>query len=145
MRPAAPACFIQGGHGFDHQHVSSGYCQRRNLLLKGFARLRQSGFTQRLQVHAQRPHGAGDPGIASLLVFQMLSGLTCDADSSFVDLRRSARESVPGQPEAVGAKGICLQNLGAALQILFVNGKNQRRVGEVQFVITAVDEDAPGV
>src|ERR1035438_8201247 len=49
------------------------------------------------------------------------------------------------RPETIGAKGVGLDNVGAGLQVLLVNRQDQAGVGEVQLVVTAVDEDATGV
>jgi hypothetical protein len=35
------------------------------------------------------------------------------------------RQAVPGQPEAVGAKGVGFKNLRAGLQVLLVDGEDQ--------------------
>ena len=62
-----------------------------------------------------------------------------------VDLGHFSGQSMAGQPEAVGAEGVGLKNLGAGLQVLLVNGEDQAGIGEVQLVVAAVDEDAAGV
>ena len=49
------------------------------------------------------------------------------------------------QAESVGAEGVGLENLGAGLQILLVDGENQAGIGQVQFVVATVDEDPAGV
>ena len=75
----------------------------------------------------------------------MLHGLTGQAHAGRVDFGHFAAQAMPGQPEAVGAKGIGFKNLCAGLEILFVNREDQAGVGEVQLVVAAVDGDAAGV
>ena len=50
-----------------------------------------------------------------------------------------------GQPETVGAKSICLDDFSPGLQVLLVNGEDQVRVREVQFVVTTIDEDTASI
>ncbi len=116
--------------------------QGANLFGKGGARFVQAGLAQRLQANAERTDRAGHPGFAGLLLLQVLDGLAGQAHAGGVDLRHFAGQAVAGQPEAVGAKGVGLKNLRARLQVLFVDGEDQAGIGEVEFVVAAVDEDA---
>ena len=118
---------VQRGHGFDDQQVHAGLGQGANLLGKGGAGFVQAGFAQRLQAHAQRAHGAGDPGLAGLLFLEMLDGLAGQPHAGGVDFSHLAGQAVAGQPEAIGAKGVGFKNLRAGLQVLLVNGRGSGR------------------
>ena len=139
------ARLVQRRHGLDDEHVHARIDQRANLLGKCGARLIEPGFAQRLQPHAQRPDGARHPGLASLLFFQVGNGLLGEPHAGGVDLGHFAGQSVARQPEAVGAERVGLQNLGAGLQVVFVDGQDQPGIGEIQLVVAAVDEDAAGI
>ena len=52
-----------------------------NLLGKGRAGLVEAGLAQRLEANTERADRAGDPGLAGLLVFEVLDGLAGDADA----------------------------------------------------------------
>src|ERR1039458_1862506 len=52
---------------------------------------------------------------------------------------------MPRQAKAVRPEGIGLDNLSARLQIIVVDGADQLRLRQVQFVIAAVNEDAFGI
>ena len=54
-------------------------------------------------------------------------------------------QAVAGEPDAVCAEGVGFKNLSAGLQVLFVDGKDETGIGEIQLVVAAVDEDAAGV
>ena len=81
------ARLVQRGHGFDDEQVDAGRpASAANLLGKGGAGLVQAGLAQRLQRHAERAHGAGDPGLAGLLFAQIGDGLAGHAHAGGVDL-----------------------------------------------------------
>ena len=46
------------------------------------------------------------------------------------------------QPEAIAAKGVRFNDLGAGLQVLVMQPADKIRLRNVEFVIAAVDEDA---
>ncbi len=54
---------------------------------------------------------------------------------------RPWRESL----KRLAPKVLVFKNLGAGLQVLFVDGEDQAGIGEVEFVIAAVDEHTAGV
>ena len=58
-----------------------------------------------------------------------------------VDFADLIAESMPLQAKAVAAKRVGFDHLCARLQIFVVNGANQFRLRQVQFVITTVDKD----
>ena len=139
------ARFVQRGHGLDDQQVHAGVSKGANLFRKGGARFIQAGLAQRLQPHAQRTDGAGDPGFAGLLFLEMVHGLPGQLHAGGVDLGHLSGQSMARQAETVGAKGVGFKNLRAGLQIFLVDGEDQVGIGKVQFVVAAVDEDAAGV
>jgi hypothetical protein len=52
---------------------------------------------------------------------------------------------VPSKAEAIGSKGIGFDNFGAGLQVFVMDAANQIGLGEIQFVVATVDEDALGI
>ncbi len=91
------------------------------------------------------PSGPTEPAthaVAGLLLLEVLDGLPRQPDAGGIDLGHLGGQAVPREPEAVGAEGVGFKDLGAGLQILLVDGENQVGVGQVQFVVAAVDEDA---
>ena len=139
------ARLVQRGHGFDAQHIHARFGQHANLLNKGRAGFLQAGFAKRLQTHPERTDGAGHPRLTGRLFLEAVDGLAGNSDAGRVDLGHFSRQAMPGQPEAVSAKGVGFKQLGASLQILLVNGKDQVGVRKIQLVIAAIDEDAAGV
>ena len=144
---------VQSRHGLNDQQVNSRSRavpgQNADLLGKCRARFVQSGFTQRLQTHAQGPDRTRNPRgnfhIARLLFLQTLDRLPRQANARGVDLGHFSRQAVSRQPEAVGAESIGFKNLRTSLQILLMHAKDQIGVRQVQLVIAAVDEDAARV
>ena len=136
---------IQRGNGFDHQHVDAALGEPANLLREGFARLVEAGLSQRLQAHAQRPDSARHPGLSALLVGSLVHCLARYLGSGPVDLDHPVGEAIALQTQGIGPKGIGLDDLRARLQVLLVDVAHQFRLGEIQFVVAAVDEDAARV
>jgi hypothetical protein len=137
--------FVQRRHGFDNQQVNAGFRQGANLLGKGRAGFVQAGLAQGLQAYAERTHRSGHPGFAGLLILEVLHGLPSQPYAGGVDFGHFPGQAMTRQPEAVGAKGVGFKNLGARLQILFVDRENQAGIGEIQLVVTAVDENPAGI
>ena len=75
----------------------------------------------------------------------MLHRLLCQAHPRNVDFGNLPTQPVTREPEAVGAKGVGLDNLRSGLQVLLVDRKDQAGVGKVQLVVAAVDEDTTAV
>lgn len=75
----------------------------------------------------------------------MGDGLAGDADAGSINVGDSAGETVAGKAKAIRAEGVGFEDLGAGLEVLFVNGHDECRIGQVELVVTAMDEDAPGV
>ena len=70
---------VQRGHGLNDEQVHAGIVQGANLLGKGGAGFVEAGLAQRLKPHAERTDGAGNPGLAGLLLLQVLDGLAGQA------------------------------------------------------------------
>ncbi len=136
---------VQRGNGFDQQQIDAALRQAANLLRKGCARLIEADLSQRLQTHAQGTDGARNPGLSALLVGPLVHCLARQLGSGPVDLDHLVREAIALQTQGIGAKSIGLDNLRARLQIFLVDGSHQFRLGEIQFVVAAVDEDAASV
>jgi hypothetical protein len=52
---------------------------------------------------------------------------------------------VAGQPKRVAAESISFNNLGTGIHVFLVDTANQVWLGEIQLVITLVDEHAFGI
>ena len=139
------ASLVQGGHGLDAEHIHASLGEGANLLDKSLSCFVQAGLTQRFEAHSQRADGACNPRLPCLLFLEVIDGLTGQLYPGGIDLGHIAGQTVASQPETIGAKGVGLDKLGAGLQVLLVNRQDQAGVGEVQLVVTAVDEDAAGV
>jgi len=139
------ASLVEGGHGFQAEHVHAGGGKGLDLLGKGGAGLFQAGFAQGLQTHAEGADRAGYPGFAGLFVLEVLDGLAGKADACGVDLRDFAGEPVAAQAKAICAEGVGFQDLRAGLEVLLVDGEDEAGIGEIELVVAAVDEDAAGV
>jgi len=139
-------CLVQGGHGFDNQQVNTVSrtvsSEHGDLLGEGGAGFVEAGFAERFKAYTERSDGAGNPGLAGLLFYKVIDGFARQPHASFIDFTHLAAEAVPGEAEAVGAKGVGLNDFGAGLKVLFVHGEDKARVGEIQFVVAAVDEHA---
>ena len=62
-----------------------------------------------------------------------------------IDIADAIGQAVPRQTEAVCAEGVGFDDLSAGLQIVVVDGADELRLRQVQLVVAAVDEDAPGI
>ncbi len=139
------AGLVERGHGFQNQHVYAGFGQGANLLGKGGAGFVQARLAQRFEADAERTDGASYPRFAGLLVFKVGYRLLGEAHPGCVDFRNFASQTVPCQPEAVGAEGVGFDDLSAGLQIFLMNREDQVRIGKIQLVVAAVDEHAAGI
>ncbi len=140
------AGFVESRHGLDDQEVDAGIGQGAVICSTKAARASSRPvLPERLETDAEGADRAGDPGFAGLLFFEVVGGLAGEADAGGINLGDFAGQSMASQAEAVGAKGVGLENLGAGLQVFLVNGKDEAGVGEVQFVVAAIDEDAASV
>ena len=62
-----------------------------------------------------------------------------------VNVAHFVGDTVARQTESIRSKGVGFDDFGPGLQVVVVNGTNQVGLGEIQFVIATVDEDALGV
>ena len=136
---------VQRGHGFEDEHVDAGLGKGLDLLGKGGASFVEAGFAEGLESHAQGTDGACHPGFATLLFFEMRNRLASQIDASRVDFSHFSGQAMASQAKAVGAEGVGFKNFGAGLEVLLVDGEDEARVGEIEFVVAAIDEDAAGI
>ena len=71
---------------------------------------------------------------------RLTGGLARQAHARLVDGLELLGEAVGGQARAVGAEGVGLDDLGAGLDVFFVDFLDQRGRGEVELIVAAVDE-----
>jgi hypothetical protein len=113
-----------------------------NLLGIGLTHLGAGDFAQRLHLDAERADGPGDPGLHGLLFLQLRGGFARQAYPGAIDGCDFVGEAEALQPVAVCAEGVGLDQLRTGQQVLLMNAADQVGIGEVQLVVTAVDEDA---
>ncbi len=94
---------------------------------------------------AERADRSGDIRGACLLVRKLGYGFpgqprACLVDGAGLVLQPETLQTEPVRPEGVG-----FDDFGASLQILFVHGADQLRLGQVQLVEALVEEDAPPI
>ena len=87
------------------------------------------------QIAPQRPHGAGDQDRA-------LGRLLREADPRPVDLLHLAGQAGLRQFQPVGAERVGLDEIDPRLDVAAVNLLDEVRVGQVQLVEAAVEEDS---
>ena len=75
----------------------------------------------------------------------MGDGLFSQLDAGSIDFGDLGRQAVAREAKTIRAEGIGLDDFGAGLQVILMDGKDQIRIGQVEFVVAAVDEDAAGV
>ena len=80
-----------------------------------------------------------------MLVGSLVHCLARHLGSGPVDLDHPVGEAIALQTQGIGAKGIGLDDLRARLQVFLVDVAHQFRLGEIQFVVAAVDKDAASV
>ncbi len=91
------------------------------------------------------PDRTRNPGLAGLLVIQVLDSLAGQSHTGRVDFSHFAAQAMPGQAESIGAEGVGFKNFSPGLQVLLMDGEDQSGIGEVQLVVAAVDEDTAPV
>ena len=131
--------FFQVSEGFEDDEIDAAFDQGGNLLAEGVAGFLKGGFAQRLNADAQGPDRAAYPNVKTL------GGFARHVGSGEIDVADFVGDAV-----AAKAKGVCPESIGfddlrAGLQIFVMDGANQIGLRQVQFVVTAVDEDALGV
>jgi hypothetical protein len=62
-----------------------------------------------------------------------------------VNLSYPIGQTMPFQPEGISAKRVGFYQFSARLQVLVMNPANEFRLGQVELVITAINEDTLGV
>src|SRR5207253_3831260 len=98
----------------------------------------ERGRAEWFDADSERSHRTCDKGAIARC-------LPCQPNSGAVDRLQFFRYSERGQSSAVGAERVGLEDLSAGFDVILVNLLYNRSRGEVQLVITAIDEDALGV
>ena len=128
---------IQMLEGLQDQQVHAFFHQGFNLLTKHGAGLFQGGWTQRLQQHTQGTERARNEDIRAF--FRRLARQT---HAGGVDVRHLVRNTEVGQAQPVRAEGVGFQNFGAVAHVVLVDIADERRAGQIQLVVAAVNKDA---
>ena len=131
--------FFQISEGLKNQQIDAAFDQHFNLLAKRVARLLERSFSQRFDSGSQRANRSRDPHI------EAFGGLTREARAGPIDVAYFVRQTVSCQAKRVAAESIGFNNFGSGLQVVVVNPADQVRLGEIQFIVGAVDEDAFGI
>ena len=139
------AGLIESRHGLDKEQFYAGICQGADLFGEGGAGFVEAGLAEGLEADAERADGASDVGGSGLLFFEVIDGLAGEADSSCVDFGDFGGKAVTSEAEAVSAEGVGFDDFRASLEVVLVDGEDQVGVGEVEFVVASVDEDAARV
>src|SRR5438876_4377694 len=131
--------FLDVAEGFEDQQVNPAFEQRCDLFAEGVFGFLEGSFSQRFNPDDQGPYRSSDPGIEALCSFLSKPG------SGEIDFPDFPSEPMPLEPIAVAAKGVGFNDLRAGLQVFMVNATYKIRLGEIQFVIATIDENALGV
>ena len=129
---------FQIAEGLKNDQVHTFFIQGGDLLAEGLASLRQGDFAQRLNSNAERPNRSCDQSI------EALGGLAGQTGAAPIDFCQPVDTTVLRQTKRICAKGVCFYDVGASLQVFQVNSPDEVRLRQVQFVITAVNEDSLG-
>ncbi len=122
--------------GLQDQQVDAFFVQGLNLLAEGIACFRQRDFSQRLDAHAERPHGSGHQRI------EALGRLAGHARAHAVDVGQPIQTTVLAQAKRIRAKGVCFYDLCPGLEVVVMDVADEVGLREVQLVVTTVDKDA---
>ena len=132
--------FVQRGHCLQHKKVNAAFGERANLFGKRRSRFLERNFAERLNLHSDRAHRAGHICLRGLLVPDLIRCLPRNFCAGDIHIMNFVLQSVPLQPKSIATEGIGLDNLRARLQIFLMDGANQIRLRQVQFVVTTVDK-----
>src|SRR5437868_1444029 len=119
---------------FEDQEIHPAFEQSRNLVPKGSPGFVKRCLAQRLNADSKRTYRACNPGV------EALCGLFGQAGTMKIDFPNFIGEPMMGKSNVVSPKRIGLNHLCARLQIFVVNAPNQVRLGDIKFVIAAIDE-----
>jgi len=127
------------GEGLQQDGIRAGPGQRRDLLAEGGAGVLRADAAVGPQAHAERPDRAGDVKLRS---GGLGGGPPRQGDARRIDGPDLRLQAEAGQLVAVGAEGVGLEQLRAGRQKAGVNGGDQLRAAQVQFIKAGVDGDA---
>ena len=129
------AKFVEYREGLEDHQIDAGLDQSRHVLPKNRAGLFERSGAQRLDANSQRAYRSRDKcSVAGCLPGQPYAGL--------VDGAQFFGEAKGSQPCAVGPERVGFDDLGAGLDVFLMHFLDQRRRGEIEFIETAIDEDA---
>ena len=136
---------IEGGDGFDDEEVDAAGDESANLIGEGVEGFAEGHFSHRLEMGAEGADGAGDPGAGGLLVLNLRGGLAGEGGAGAIDFENAILQAMAGEAKAICAKSVGFDDFRAGLEVFLVNGADEFRVREVEFVVAAVDEDSASV
>ena len=130
--------FVDIAKGFQQDQVHAFGGQHLDLLAEGSLRLFARDLAEGLNVQAQRSHAAGHQDAGT-------GGGAGQLHAGAIDVAHAGLIAVAQQAVAVGAEGVGLQHLRSGLDVVGMDGADDLRLREVEFVIAAVDEDTFGI
>ena len=119
----------------DDERVDAALEEPLRLLAKRGARLLRRHAPERRQVLAERADGPEDEDVAP----RRLARVAGDTHAPAVDLPHLAREPVQRELEAIGAKGVGLDQVGAHRDVVGVDRLDEPRVVQVEDVKAGVE------
>src|SRR5437879_3867374 len=124
---------------FEDQQVNPAFEQRCDLFAEGVFGFLEGSFSQRFNPDAQGPYRTGDPSV------EALCSLLRQPSPGKINLPDSTSKPMPLKAIAITAKCVGFNDLRARLQIFMVDASYKIWLGQIQFVVAAIDENALGV
>jgi hypothetical protein len=131
--------FVNITKRLQNQEIYSALKQRRNLLAENISRFLKRQLPQRLNANTEGSDRASYPAIKTF------GRLLRQARAVKIDVMNFVLQPMPFQPNRISTESVGFNYLGSSLQIFVVNPSDQVRLRDIQFVITAVYEDALGI
>jgi hypothetical protein len=122
----------------EHEHVQAALEQPLGLLAEGALGFGHRDRAERLEVAPERPHGAAHERARA----GDLAGVAGHLHALAGDDARLRAQAVRIQAGGAGSERVGLDELGAGGEVLAVDGLDEDRVGDVQFVEAAFERDA---
>jgi hypothetical protein len=116
--------------GLEQDQIDAGDHQRVDLLGQRHPRAPPLALGRDREAHAGGPDRAGHVGAAG-------GALAGQLDRGLVERRHLIGEAVAGQRDAVGAEGVGLDHLGAGVDVVAVDPRDQVGLGDHQLVVAA--------
>ncbi len=125
---------FQVTEGFQHDEVDATFV-RAAICSRNEAWPPRAKLAQGLDTDAQRPDRSGDIRV------ETLGGFTGQPRPGDIDFTYFIHTTMPRQPKRIRAEGVCFNDFGAGLKYSWWNLADEVGLREVEFVVTAVDED----